>query len=124
MSGLDRDIHRGLCRVTRDVADGIAMHVVDETLSKREIAIIRLVATGTANKQAASELGPSGETIKGHLKKIFTKPDVADRTHAVTLPAIILQVLQDQLDVWPNVRFGPDCQHSTDTDAWNATSSQ
>jgi DNA-binding NarL/FixJ family response regulator len=35
----------------------------------------------------ASHLGLSEETIKGHLKNIFSKLDVADRTHAVTVAA-------------------------------------
>lgn len=82
-----RDVHRGHRHVTRDVADEIATHVVDEILSEREIAILRLVAIGKANKQVAAELGLSEETIKGHMKNIFAKLGVADRTHAVTLAA-------------------------------------
>jgi DNA-binding NarL/FixJ family response regulator len=82
-----RDVHRGQRRVQRDVADEIALHVVDETLTEREIAILRLVAIGKANKQVGAELGLSEETIKGHLKNIFSKLDVADRTHAVTVAA-------------------------------------
>lgn len=82
-----RDVHRGQRRVQRDVADEIALHVVDEALTEREISILRLVAIGKANKQVASELGLSEETIKGHLKNIFSKLDVADRTHAVTVAA-------------------------------------
>ena len=82
-----RDVHRGQRRVQRDVADEIALHVVDEALTDREIAILRLVAIGKANKQVGAELGLSEETIKGHLKNIFSKLDVADRTHAVTVAA-------------------------------------
>ena len=82
-----RDVHRGQRRVQRDVADEIALHVIDEVLTEREIAILRLVAIGKANKQVASHLGLSEETIKGHLKNIFSKLDVADRTHAVTVAA-------------------------------------
>ncbi|HEY5803608.1 MAG TPA: response regulator transcription factor [Lysobacter sp.] len=82
-----RDVHRGQRHVHRDVADEIAMHVVDETLTEREVAILRLVSIGMANKQVASQLGLSEETIKGHLKSIFLKLDVADRTHAVTVAA-------------------------------------
>jgi DNA-binding NarL/FixJ family response regulator len=81
------NVHRGQRHVHRDVADEIARHVVDETLSDREIAILRLVAIGKANKQVAAELGLSEETVKGHLKSIFSKLDVADRTHAVTVAA-------------------------------------
>ncbi|GLQ90833.1 response regulator transcription factor [Dyella flagellata] len=82
-----RDVHRGQRHVQRDVANEIATHVVDEPLTEREIAILRLVASGQANKQVASKLGLSEETVKGHLKNIFTKLDVADRTHAVTVAA-------------------------------------
>jgi DNA-binding NarL/FixJ family response regulator len=82
-----RDVHRGQRHVHRDVANEIAMHVVDEALTERETAILRLVASGQANKQVASKLGLSEETVKGHLKNIFSKLDVADRTHAVTVAA-------------------------------------
>ncbi|MGH6643855.1 MAG: response regulator transcription factor [Bradyrhizobium sp.] len=82
-----RNVHRGQRHVHRDVADEIALHVVDETLTEREIAILRLVSIGKANKQVAAELGLSEETVKGHLKNIFLKLDVADRTHAVTVAA-------------------------------------
>mgnify|MGYP003584245305 CR=1 FL=1 len=81
------DVHRGQRHVHRDVAGEIPMHVADEPLSEREIAILRLVSVGQANKQIASKLGLSEETVKGHLKSIFAKLDVADRTHAVTSAA-------------------------------------
>jgi len=61
--------------------------VVDESLTAREITILQLVSIGKANKQVAAELGLSEETVKGHLKNIFAKLDVADRTHAVTVAA-------------------------------------
>ena len=82
-----RNVHRGQRHIHRDVAEEIALHVVDEALTEREIAVLRLVSIGKANKQVASELGLSEETVKGHLKSIFSKLDVADRTHAVTMAA-------------------------------------
>lgn len=82
-----RNVHRGQRHVHRDIADEIALHVVDEPLSERETAILRLVSIGKANKQVAAELGLSEETVKGHLKNIFAKLDVTDRTHAVTVAA-------------------------------------
>lgn len=80
-----RDVHRGQRHVHRDVAGEIAVHVADEPLSEREVAILRQVSIGQANKQIALRLGLSEETVKGHLKSIFAKLDVADRTHAVTV---------------------------------------
>jgi DNA-binding NarL/FixJ family response regulator len=82
-----RDVHRGQRHVHRDVAGEIAKHVADEPLSEREVAILRLVSVGHANKQIAARLRLSEETVKRHLKSIFAKLDVADRTHAVTVAA-------------------------------------
>jgi len=82
-----RDVHRGLRRVDREVAEEIAFHVGEEPLTEREVAVLRLVAEGKANKQIAEALSLSEETIKGHLKSIFAKLEVADRTHAVTMAA-------------------------------------
>ena len=81
------NVHRGRRHVHRDVAAEIALHVVDESLSDREAEVLRLVAVGKANKEIAHALSLSEETVKAHLKNIFAKLDVADRTHAVTVAA-------------------------------------
>lgn len=81
------NVHGGQRHVHREVAAEIALHVVDEALNNREIEVLRLVAVGKANKQVASALGVSEETVKGYLKSIFAKLDVGDRTHAVTVSA-------------------------------------
>lgn len=79
------NVYRGQRHVHRDVADEIARHIGEETLSERELAILRLVANGKANKQIGSDLDLSEATVKGHLKNIFAKLNAADRTHAVTI---------------------------------------
>jgi DNA-binding NarL/FixJ family response regulator len=81
------NVHRGRRHVHSDVAAEIALHVVDDGLSDREAAVLRLVAVGKANKEIARALSLSEETVKAHLKNIFVKLDVADRTHAVTVAA-------------------------------------
>ena len=48
---------------------------------------LALVAVGKANKEIARALSLSEETVKAHLKSIFAKLGVADRTHAVTVAA-------------------------------------
>ncbi|WP_010188068.1 response regulator transcription factor [Sphingomonas sp. PAMC 26605] len=80
-----RKVHDGRRHIQRDVADGIARHVGDEPLTDREISVLRLVAIGQANKQVAQTLGVSEETVKAHLKTIFAKLQVSDRTHAITV---------------------------------------
>jgi DNA-binding NarL/FixJ family response regulator len=80
-----RDVHAGRKHVSAAMAQQIALHAVDDRLSEREMAILRLVADGNQNKQIAWKLSISEETVKAHLKSIFGKLDVSDRTHAVTV---------------------------------------
>ncbi len=80
-----RDVHAGRRHISATMAEAIALHAVDERLSLREITILRLVAEGHQNKQVAWKLAISEQTVKAHLKSIFGKLDVADRTHAVTV---------------------------------------
>jgi len=81
------NVHRGRRHLQSDVAAEIALHVVDDGLSERETEVLRQVANGKANKEIARELSLSEETVKAHLKNIFAKLDVTDRTHAVTVAA-------------------------------------
>jgi DNA-binding NarL/FixJ family response regulator len=55
-----------------------------ESLSDRELDVLRLVAKGRSNKEIASEIHVSPATVKTHLIHIFRKLDVNDRTAAVT----------------------------------------
>lgn len=56
-------------------------------LSAREREILAFVATGATNRRIAVELTISVNTVKAHLRNIFTKLDVESRTQA-TLYAI------------------------------------
>ncbi|MDL4773914.1 response regulator [Actinomadura xylanilytica] len=54
-----------------------------ESLSTRELEVLRLVARGTGNREIATELFISEATVKTHLTHIFAKLDVKDRAAAV-----------------------------------------
>lgn len=79
-----RTVHAGRRYVPADIAKEIAIHTADEAMTERELAVLQLVAEGKANKEIARSLSVSEDTVKAHLKSIFTKLDVADRTLAVT----------------------------------------
>ncbi|MFV3131941.1 response regulator transcription factor [Niveispirillum sp. KHB5.9] len=80
-------VHTGRRAVSPDIAHALAAHALDERLTERDLAILRLVADGHANKQIAWRLGVSIDTIKANLKHLFAKLGVEDRTHAVTVAA-------------------------------------
>jgi len=80
-----RKVHAGGRHIPPEIAHGIAMHAIDDPLSEREIEILILVGEGFANKQVAQQLSIAEETVKAHMKSIFSKLNVTDRTHAVTV---------------------------------------
>lgn len=79
-----RAVHAGRRHIPPEIAQEIALHAADDPLSEREIGILRLVAMGKANKEIAWALSISEDTVKAHMKSIFSKLDVRDRTQAVT----------------------------------------
>ena len=53
-----------------------------QTLSSREMEVLILITKGLSNKEIASALGISNQTIKNHITSIFRKLGVEDRTQA------------------------------------------
>jgi len=53
-----------------------------DTLSARELQVLRLVAKGLANKQIGRSLGITERTVKVHVSHVFRRIDVTDRTSA------------------------------------------
>jgi len=59
-------------------------HPRAESLSAREVEVLRLVARGSSNGEIARALHISEATVKTHLLRTFAKLGVNDRTAAVT----------------------------------------
>ena len=53
---------------------------VTDALSRREIAIVELIGQGHSNKEIARQLGIAPETVKTHVKRIFSKLGVSEET--------------------------------------------
>ncbi len=56
-----------------------------QTLTDREIEVLRFAARGHGNKEIAAELDLSVRTIQAHLGNIFNKLKVGSRTEAVII---------------------------------------
>ncbi|MBI2498486.1 MAG: response regulator transcription factor [Opitutae bacterium] len=79
-----RAVAAGQRWIPRDVASCLAVRNTYETLTQREIEVLREIAKGRANKEIAATLSISEHTVKDHLKNILAKLHVAARTEAVT----------------------------------------
>lgn len=79
-----RAVHAGHAPLDPRVAGALLPEPAStgDGLSAREEEVLRLVATGLANKQVAVALGISERTVKAHLGSIFRQLGVADRTSA------------------------------------------
>ena len=55
-----------------------------DPLTPRELEVLALLAEGRSNKKMASQLVVAPSTVKQHLKNIYAKLDVHNRTEAVT----------------------------------------
>ena len=81
-----RAAHRGEAVLSPAVAGRLMGQVrspAREALTERELAVLRLVAAGSTNREAARALFISEATVKTHLLHIYEKLGVRDRASAV-----------------------------------------
>ncbi|CAN5364904.1 response regulator transcription factor [soil metagenome] len=89
LSAID-DVHRGGAPMSPHVARLVVRSFrrtpvsndASENLTPREEQVLRLVSRGLINKEIADELGITVETVRQHLKNIYTKLHVRSRTEA------------------------------------------
>jgi DNA-binding NarL/FixJ family response regulator len=80
-----RAVHGGRRSLSPEVSFQVAEHLSDDALTPAEVAVLRLIAAGNANKQIADQLAVTEDTVKGRVKSILSKLDANDRTHAAII---------------------------------------
>jgi DNA-binding NarL/FixJ family response regulator len=70
--------------IPKEIAKRLASRKLFEELTPREDQVLQLLVKGLANKQIGDMLNISEHTVKDHLKSVFGKLQVVDRTEAVT----------------------------------------
>ena len=78
-----RDVLAGKTYIAPAAAAKLAEGVTRVHLTPREMATLRLLADGRANKEIASALDISERTVKTHLAHLFEKLGVTSRTEAI-----------------------------------------
>ena len=80
-----RQVHAGKKRIPPEIVAQLAEHLSDETLTTREVEVLRQVAGGNRNRDIAEHLFISEETVKVHVKHVMDKLGASDRTEAVAI---------------------------------------
>ena len=78
-----REVHAGRRYLPRGVTAGLEEYRSSEPLTPREHEIFELLGKGLRNRELGQVLGVSEATIKSHLKSLFRKLNVSDRSEAV-----------------------------------------
>ena len=80
-----RGVHAGHRELLPDVQTRLDERATRPALTPREVQVTELIGRGLRNKEIASELHISEETVQVHVKSILTKLSVNDRTAAVNV---------------------------------------
>ena len=77
-----RAVHRGDQKLPPGVMSRLEQRAKRAELTEREMQVLQLVVKGRSNKEISTELFISEDTVKYHLKTLFSKLGVQDRTEA------------------------------------------
>ena len=82
-----RAVHRGGTWVSPKVASKLMERLTRVQLTGREMAVLRLLAAGKANREIGEELNISEGTVKIHMSHLFEKLGATSRTEVVAKAA-------------------------------------
>ncbi len=77
-----REVHRGGNSLPSQVAERLSQRSQRQTLTERERDVLTALVKGRSNKEISANLHISEDTVKSHLKTLFAKLQVRDRTEA------------------------------------------
>jgi DNA-binding NarL/FixJ family response regulator len=77
-----RAVHSGQHQLAPHLAEQLAKRMKRKDLSQREMEVLQFLVKGRSNKEIAAALFLSEETVKIHLKTLYAKLAVQDRTEA------------------------------------------
>ena len=77
-----RAVHAGREKLPPKLAERLAARQKRPELSQRELEVLQLLVRGRSNKEIGSSLFITEDTVKAHLKTLFIKLGVQDRTDA------------------------------------------
>jgi DNA-binding NarL/FixJ family response regulator len=79
-----REVHAGKSLIPSDIGAKLNAHVHQQSLTAREAEVLNLLAKGMRNKELAAQLTISEDTARAHIRNIFLKLQVHDRTAALS----------------------------------------
>jgi len=80
-----RKVHSGRKHLPTEVAENLAEHFSSDSLTQREVDVLKCIAEGDRNRDIGERLSISEETVKVHIKHIMYKLCAKDRTQAVAI---------------------------------------
>jgi DNA-binding NarL/FixJ family response regulator len=80
-----RAVHAGKKYISAEVSYQLAEHASADALTPAEVRVLRSIADGNSNKEIASHLSISEETVKSQVRNILSKLGAKDRTQAAMI---------------------------------------
>lgn len=80
-----RTVAAGKKYIPSDIAEILSENFGSEELTATETRVLQQIVAGKSNKEIAYDLNISENTVKTHVKNVFEKLQVSDRTSAATL---------------------------------------